>query len=79
MRSWRSSSSPRIAPFPGNAQDERLHHDDCRVVDTILSSMTRLVANKAAWEDPAKRQKIEDVALLLQVRLLRLSFWLKYC
>lgn len=40
---------------------------DCaQVVDTILSSTTRLVANKAAWEDPAKRQKIEDVALLLQ-------------
>lgn len=40
-----------------------------RVVDTILSSTTRLVANKAAWEDPAKRQKIEDVALLLQAAI----------
>ncbi len=38
-----------------------------QIVDTILSSTTRLVANKAAWEDPAKRQKIEDIALLLQV------------
>lgn len=37
------------------------------MVDTILASTTRLVANKAAWADPAKRTKIEDVALLLQV------------
>ena len=35
------------------------------MVDTILASTTRLVANKAAWADPAKRSKIEDVALLL--------------
>ena len=37
-----------------------------QIVDTILSSTTRLVANKAAWEDPQKRRKIEDVALLLK-------------
>jgi hypothetical protein len=36
------------------------------VVDTILASTTRLIANRAAWADPAKRTKIEDVALLLQ-------------
>mmetsp|Transcript_31217 Transcript_31217/g.99545 ORF Transcript_31217/g.99545 Transcript_31217/m.99545 type:complete len:175 (+) Transcript_31217:94-618(+) len=37
-----------------------------RIVDTILASTTRLVANRAAWEDPEKRRKIEDLALLLQ-------------
>lgn len=37
-----------------------------QVVATILASTTRLVANRAAWADPAKRTKIEDVALLLQ-------------
>lgn len=37
-----------------------------QIVDTILSSTTRLVANKAAWGDPQKRRKIEDVALLLK-------------
>ena len=40
-----------------------------QVVSTILASTTRLIANKAAWQDPAKRTKIEDVALLLQARL----------
>ncbi len=37
-----------------------------QVVDTILSSTTRLVANRAAWDDAWKRRKIEDLALLLQ-------------
>ena len=37
-----------------------------QIVDTILSSTTRLVANRAAWEDAWKRRKIEDLAVLLQ-------------
>ena len=37
-----------------------------RVVDTILTSTTRMIANRDAWADPAKREKIEDIALLLQ-------------
>jgi len=36
-----------------------------RVVDTILTSTTRLVANRASWSDDAKRHKIEDLVLLL--------------
>ncbi|MEM9252970.1 MAG: ATP phosphoribosyltransferase [Planctomycetota bacterium] len=37
-----------------------------RIIDTILTSTTRMVANKAAWEDGWKRRKIEDLAVLLQ-------------
>ena len=37
-----------------------------RVIDTILTSTTRLIANRAAWADPKKREQIEDIALLLQ-------------
>lgn len=37
-----------------------------RVLDTLLESTTRLIANKQAWNDPQKRAKIEDMALLLQ-------------
>jgi ATP phosphoribosyltransferase len=37
-----------------------------KVVDTLLESTTRLIANHAAWEDDWKRQKIENIALLLQ-------------
>jgi ATP phosphoribosyltransferase len=37
-----------------------------RIIDTILTSTTRLIANRDAWADPAKRERIEDLALLLQ-------------
>ncbi len=42
-----------------------LRANNLRIVETILSSTTRLIANKAAWEDAGKRQKIEQLALLL--------------
>lgn len=37
-----------------------------RIVETLLSSTTRFIANKEAWADPAKREKIEGMALLLK-------------
>jgi ATP phosphoribosyltransferase len=43
-----------------------LRANKLRIVDTLLESTTRLVANKAAWEDDAKREKLENMALLLQ-------------
>ncbi len=36
-----------------------------RVVDTVLESNTKLIANRAAWQDPWKREKIGNLALLL--------------
>ena len=42
-----------------------LRANKLRVIDTLLSSTTRLIANKQAWADPKKRQKIEDLAMLL--------------
>jgi ATP phosphoribosyltransferase len=36
-----------------------------RIVDTLLYTNTVLIANKASWEIPAKRKKIENIALLL--------------
>jgi ATP phosphoribosyltransferase len=35
------------------------------IIDTLLRSSTRLYASPAAWAEPAKRRRIEDVALLL--------------
>jgi ATP phosphoribosyltransferase len=35
-------------------------------VDTLLASTPRLIANRAAWKIPWKRQKLETLALLLQ-------------
>jgi len=37
-----------------------------RIVDTLLVSTPRLVANRAAWKNDWKRQKIETLALLLK-------------
>ena len=37
-----------------------------RVLDTVLESNPQLIANKAAWKDPWKRAKIENLALLLE-------------
>ncbi len=37
-----------------------------RIVDTVLESTTRLIANPRAWQDPWKRRKIEQIAMLLQ-------------
>lgn len=43
-----------------------LRANNLRIVETILESTTRLIANKAAWNDPWKRQKIEQIAMLLR-------------
>ncbi len=37
-----------------------------RTIDTILEVRNCLVANREAWDDPWKRQKIENIALLLK-------------
>ncbi|MFW6146541.1 MAG: ATP phosphoribosyltransferase [Planctomycetota bacterium] len=42
-----------------------LRANQLRVIDTIMTSTTRLVANKDAWANPWKRTKIENMALLL--------------
>ncbi len=42
-----------------------LYANNLRIIDTIMESNTVLIANKEAWEDIAKRKKIEEMALLL--------------
>ncbi len=42
-----------------------LRANNLRIVDTLLYTNTKLIANKLAWENPFKRKKIEDIALLL--------------
>ena len=42
-----------------------LRANQLRIVDTVLTSTTRLIANKTAWANDAKRAKIEQLALLL--------------
>jgi ATP phosphoribosyltransferase len=43
-----------------------LRANNLRIVETILESTTKLIANKSSWNVPQKRKKIENIALLLQ-------------
>jgi ATP phosphoribosyltransferase len=43
-----------------------LRANNLRIVDTILVSTTRLIANKTSWKDSWKREKIENINTLLQ-------------
>ena len=42
-----------------------LRANNLRIMDVVLESTTRLIANKQAWHDAAKRAKVEQIALLL--------------
>ncbi len=37
-----------------------------KIIDTLLTSRTQLLANKQAYADPAKRAAMDDITLLLQ-------------
>lgn len=43
-----------------------LRANKLRIIDTLLETNTKLIANKASWSVPAKRRKIETIALLLR-------------
>ncbi len=43
-----------------------LHRNGLRILDTLLTSYTELIANHATYADAAKREAMEDVALLLR-------------
>jgi ATP phosphoribosyltransferase len=43
-----------------------LRANKLRIVDTLLETNIKLIANRASWADPAKRKKIETIALLLR-------------
>lgn len=44
--------------------------NDLRILDTVLETNTKLIANRDSWADPWKREKIETLAMLLQGALL---------
>ena len=43
-----------------------LRANKLRIVDTLLETNTKLIANKKSWANAAKRRKIETIALLLR-------------
>jgi len=44
--------------------------NNLRILDTVLETNTKLIANRASWADEWKRQKVETLAVLLQGALL---------
>ncbi len=47
-----------------------LKANNLEIIDTILVSTPRIIANRQSWEDPWKKKKIEDMVTLLQGALL---------
>ncbi len=43
-----------------------LRANNLKIIDTVLESNTQLIANREAWEDREKRQKLEDIRMLLE-------------
>ena len=46
-----------------------LRANNLRIVDTVMTSTTRFIANKQAWKDKFKREKIENIAILLNAAI----------
>jgi len=46
-----------------------LRANDLRIIDTVITSTTRLIANKKAWKDQFKREKIENISILLNAAI----------
>jgi ATP phosphoribosyltransferase len=43
--------------------------NNLREIDTVITSTTRFIANNLAWEDKFKREKIENIAILLNAAI----------
>jgi ATP phosphoribosyltransferase len=50
----------------GTETGSSLRANNLRIVDTLLTSTTRFIANKKSWEIPWKREKMENIAMLLR-------------
>lgn len=43
-----------------------LRANNLKIIDTVLQTTTRFIANKKAYEDPLKRKKMENIIMMLQ-------------
>jgi ATP phosphoribosyltransferase len=46
-----------------------LKANNLKIIDTLMSSTTRFIANKDAWQDEFKKHKIESIAILLNAAI----------
>jgi len=47
-----------------------LRENNMRIVETLLESNTKLIANTKSWEDPEKRRKLDQISMLLKGAIL---------
>ena len=47
-----------------------LRANNMRIVETVLETNTKLIANHDSWQDPEKRRKIEQIGMLLKGAIL---------
>ena len=47
-------------------QEDHSRANGLRIVEEVMVTYPQLIANKNAWEDPWKREKIEQIARLLK-------------
>ena len=43
--------------------------NNLRIIDTVMTSTTRFIANNNSWKDDFKREKIENIAILLNAAI----------
>ncbi|MCK5473027.1 MAG: ATP phosphoribosyltransferase [Planctomycetes bacterium] len=43
--------------------------NNLRIIDTVITSTTRFIANKQSWQNEFKRQKIENICILLNAAI----------
>jgi len=46
-----------------------LQANNLRIIDTVITSTTRFIANKRAWKSKFKREKIENISILLKAAI----------
>ena len=46
-----------------------LRANNLRIIETVMTSTPRLIANKRAWQDEFKRAKVENIAILLNAAI----------
>lgn len=46
-----------------------LKANNLKIIDTLISSTTRFIANRQSWQDDFKKQKIESIAILLNAAI----------
>lgn len=53
----------------GTETGSTLRAHGLKIIDTLIESTTRFIANKSAWQDESKRRKMENIAMLLAAAL----------